>query len=386
MRTFSQLVGSTATTSAVSYPASFTTLSNNNSAANVAMGKELTNNTYRYLLQRYFDNERTLTMTTVGGMSLTLTGSLSIGATSATLTASWTYPTCTQLVNFSGAQQQSVLFTNGSASITWAQGLTATATTAISTVGVQNYSIPANVSKSKNVTINVGQLKYQPIFIQSIQEWDNINFLPYTSSIPNYAFIFNGTMRIYPVPSTTGNIITINYKTRVADMTFDDYSTGHIAAAGMVAGSTTVTGLVTNWNSSGGYPLGVDISSYGLYIRANPPFGDGIWYPITSFTSDTVLTLGLPVVSAPNITASTTYTIGQIPILQEDFHDMIVYGSLVTYYTAIVESPDKAKQFQGLYNLKLELLEDYAGTKQVNVDLGAEPTQVNPNLFIFGQS
>ncbi len=363
----------------------FGSLSQNTSSANLALGGQLTSDQYRYLVQKYFDNERTVTFSTIGGMDLTTTASITAGSTSATLSSSWTYITCTQLVTFSDGEQQNVLFTNGSTAISWQVGLNSTVTSSITTVGVQNYNIPANVSKISNDTINVGQLKYQPVFLKSIQEWDMVNFLPYTSDIPQYCFIYNGTLRVFPIPSTTGNIITFNYKTRVADLSFSDYSTGTLASSGMVAGSTTVTGLATSWSATGGFPLNTDISFYNLYIRANPPYGDGIWYPIYKFNSDTSLTLALPVVNAPNITSATTYTIGQMPVLSEDFHDMIVYGSLITYFSSIVSDPNKVKEFQALYDRKLNLLEDYAGSKNVSVDLGMEPQSVNPNLFIFGQ-
>lgn len=361
----------------------FTSLSNNTSDDNTALGKELINDQHRYLIQKYFDNERTVTTSTIGGMSLTLTAPLSIGATSATLAVAWAYPACTQLVNFSGGQRRSVLFTTGSAAITWQVGLSATATTAISTVGVQAYSIPANISKIKNDTINVGQLKYQPTPVMTRAEWDLINFLPYTSDIPNYFFIYDGKLEIFPIPSTTGNIITFNYKTRVADMTFEDYSTGTIDALGMVAGSTAVTGLTTSWVTTGLYPSLTNINYYNLNIRANPPHGDGIWYPISQFNSNTSLTLSVPVVNAPAISNTTTYTIGQLPVLSEDFHDLIVYMALKVYYSTIVRDTDKFKEFDSLCQTRLEMLEDYAGTKSVNVDLEAEPQAVNPNLFIY---
>lgn len=362
----------------------FTSLSNNTSTANVALGAQLINDQHRYLLQRYFDNERTVATSTVGGMNLTLTAPLSINAVSATLTSTWTYPTCTQLVNFSGAQQRSVLFTNGSATITWQVSLTATATTAISTVGVQAYNIPANISKIKNNTINIGQLKYQPTPVMTRAEWDMINFLPYTSDIPNYFFIYNGKLEIFPIPSTTGNVITFNYKTRVADLTFSDYTTGTLDALGMVAGSTSVTGLATSWLATGLYPANVNIDYYNLNIRANPPYGDGIWYPISQFNSNTSLTLSLPVINAPGISNTTTYTIGQLPILSEDFHDLIVYLALKIYYSTIVKDTEKFKEFDALCADRLQMLEDYAGTKSVNVDLESEPQAVNPNLFLYG--
>ena len=93
----------------------------------------------RYLIQKYFDNERTVTTSTVGSMKLTCTGSIAAGATSATLTVAWAYPTGSQLVNFSDQEQRTVLFTNGSAAITWAGALTGNVTSAISSYGFQAY-------------------------------------------------------------------------------------------------------------------------------------------------------------------------------------------------------------------------------------------------------
>lgn len=361
----------------------YTNLSNNTSTDNQALGQQLITDRYRDLMQKYFDNERTATTTTVGGMSLTLTGTLAIGAVSATLTAAWTYPTVQQLVNFSGGQQRTVTFTNGSAAITWSNALTATATTAISTVGVQGYRIPANISKVKDVTINVGQLKYLPVEIMTRREWDNVNYLPYTSDIVNYFFIYDKQINFFPIPSTTGNIITFNYKTRVSDLSFADYSVGTLAAAGMVAGSTTVTGLGTLWTTV--FPSGSTIGYDNLYIKANTPGGDGIWYQIRQINSDTTLTLETPVVNAPNITIATTYTIGQFPLLQEDFHDMLVWGALRIYFSSINLDSNKYKMFDEMYKDKLGLLEDYAGTKTaMSVDLGQQPMLVNSNLFIYG--
>lgn len=362
----------------------FTNLSNNTSSSNAALGAQLINDQHRYLIQKFFDNERTVSTSTVGGMSLTLTGALIAGATSATLSSSWAYPTCNQLVTFSDGEQRNVLFTSGSAAISWSVGLTDAVTSAISTVGVQFYNIPANVSKLKNDTIQIGQLLYQPKPIQTREEWDLVNFLPYTSDIPSYYYIYNGQLGIFPIPSTTGNVLTFNYQTRVADLSFADYSTGTIDTGGMVAGSVTVTGLATSWSTTGLYPLNTDISYYNLKIKAAPPNGDGIWYPIRRFNSNTSLTLELPIVNAPNITNTTAYTIGQFPLLQEDFHDMLVYGALKVYFTSIVADTNKYKEFDGLYQERLALLEAYAGTKSVQVDLGSEPQAVNPNLFLYG--
>lgn len=361
----------------------FTNLTNNTSANNTALGAQLINDQHRYTIQKFFDNERQVTTTTVGGMQLQATTSLSAGAVTATLTTIWAYPTATQLLTFSDGEQYQALFTNNSAAISWATPLQQNVTSTLSTVGVQDYNIPANVSKIKNNTINVGQLKYQPVPIMTRQEWDMVNFLPYTSDIPNYFFIYNGKLSIWPIPSTTGNVLTFNYQTRVADFTFNDYTTGNIASGGMVPGSVNVTGLATSWLTTGLFPANTNIGYYNLKLRANPPYGDGIWYPIREFLTDTTLVLDLPVVNAPNITNATTYTIGQFPLLEEDFHDMLVYGAAKTYYTSIVKDTDRYGEFDKLYEERVRLLEAYAGTKSVNVDLESEPQAINPNLFLY---
>jgi len=375
-----------------------TSLTQNISSTNQSLILQLLGDQHRYLIQRFFDNERTATTTTVGSSTATLTVAPAIGDTSATMTAAWTNPTGSQLVNFSSGEQRNVLFTNNSTALSWANALTQVATTAISNVGFQYYNIPANISKLVDNTINVGQLKFTVSPIQTRQEWDRINFLPYNSDIPRYAFIYGGTLGVFPIPSTTGNILTFNYKSRIPDFstaflfsdtsgaayiagqTTYDYQKGTISAA--TAGSTTVTGTSTSFNTTGKYPLNVDVSSYNLYLRIDQPYGDGIWYPIYKFTSDTAITLGLPMLTTLN-GSSATYSIGQMPVLTEDFHDMLVDGSLMRYYTNIVKDDDAYKKHKESYDIRHIMLEDYAGSKQVNVDLGDVPQQLNPNLYLY---
>lgn len=59
------------------------------------------------------------------------TGALSAGATTATLAATWAYPTGTYTCTFSDAETRSITFTNGNASISWAGGLTSACNTAL---------------------------------------------------------------------------------------------------------------------------------------------------------------------------------------------------------------------------------------------------------------
>lgn len=443
-KSFTQLVG---TTTAGAYPGSFTDLSQNNSTTNVSLGKVLINTQHRYYLQKYFDNERTYTTLTIGAEDIVLSATPTVGSTTGTLTVAWPDITCQQLVVFGNGEQRTVTFTQNSTNIFWQTGLygqlftttavisagatTATLSTAwdgttgaltayfsdgssksitftanstaiswtggitgsveasvrtfqpnttISTIGVQSYPIPSNVSKIKNNTITVGQLVYTPAPVQSIQEWTMLNALPYTSDIPNHFYIYNNQVNFWPIPSTSGNLISFNYQSRIADMTYADYSTGTITTA--TTGSNLVTGTTTAWVTTATFPTNYDLSYANVMLRIDPPTGDGLWYPIQRFTSGTALTLNSPIINANGVTAA-TYIIGQFPLLEEDFHDILVYSSLMIYYSSIVKDADKFKMYEELTKSREELMKAYLGTKSVNVDLGVQPIQSNPNLYIY---
>ena len=359
----------------------FTTLSNNDSAANTSLAGQLISDQHRYLIQKYFDNERTYTTLTVGPQDLEVTTNPLTGAKSAVLTAVWPYFTTSQLVVFESGEQRTVVFTQNSTAITWQSALSEDCDdVTISCVGVQSYPIPPQVSKIKNDTITIGQLVYTPAPVQSIQEWTQLNALPYTSDIPAYFYIYQNQVNFWPIPSSTGNVITFNYKSRVPDLSFSDYSTGTLS--GIAVGSTSITGVSTSWNSTGTYPLNTDLTFFNLFLKITPPSGEGIWYQIQSFQSNTALTLVQPIQSAPSSTAS-SYVIGQLPLLQEDFHDTIVYGALKIYYQTIITDANKYKMADAEYQSRLVLLEAYGGTKSVNVDLGSQPISNNPNLFLY---
>jgi len=428
----------------------YTNLSTNVTTDNDTLGGQLISDQHRYTIQKYFDNERIYTTVTIGAEDIVLNASPAVGDRTATLTVAWPDISCQQLVVFGSGEQRTVTFTqnsttiawqsplrgesftttdviaagatsatlstaweettgaltsyfsdgssksitytNGSTAITWAGGITGTVEasvrtyvtdTAISTVGVQAYPIPPQVSKIKNDTITIGQLVYTPAPIQSIQEWTMLNALPYTSDIPNYFYIYNNQVMFWPIPSSSGNLITFNYKGRVPDLSFADYSTGTLS--GITVGSNSITGVSTAWNTTGAYPLNTDLTFFNLFLKITPPSGEGIWYQIQSFQSDTALTLVQPIQTAPSSTAS-AYLIGQLPLLQEDFHDMLVYGALKIYFSSIVADTRKYGQYAAEYESRLKLLEAYGGTKSVNVDLGAHTIQNNPNLYLFARS
>jgi hypothetical protein len=362
----------------------FTTLSQNTTTANTTLAGTLLNDVHRYLLLKYFNNEQSFTMTTIGPQSLTITtSSLASGSTSAILSAAWPYISCQQLVVFSDGEQRTVFFTQGSTSIIWQSPTTAVQTSnAISCVGVQAYPMPANISKLKTASITIGQLVYVPYPVNSVQEWVKLNALPYTAAYPAYFFLYNNQLNFWPIPSNTGQIITLYAQINVPDLSYTDV-TGTIASSGMAIGSNIVTATGSPFSV---YPQSVDLTFTNLQLIAAPPYGDGLNYQIQNFTSNASATLKTPAVYAPNQGGSGTFTIGQYPLLDGNFHDAIVYGALRTYFSSISKDTDKASYFGGLYQEKIGQMDGYLSTKSVIVDLGTSPPALNPNLFLLAPS
>ena len=357
----------------------FTNLSNNTSTSNATLGAQLINDQHRYLLQKYFSNETTFSITTVGAQDLTLTGALSAGDISATLTTAWAYYTTKVQVTSSSGEIRMCNVISGSTSLTWDAPLTESATTAIEVGGLQYYPLPPNYSKLKSLTITVGNLKWTPKEILTLAEWNELNVFPYYSDIPNNFYIFPGgdhgaQVGIWPIPSTTGNVITFGYKFRVPDLSVEDYTTP--GAVTVTKGSAAVTATGTS------FPVTVNPQLESRWIKFAAPNGDNLWYQIANISSTTALTLYQPY-QGNTISGATagTYTIGQMPLLMEDFHDMLVYGALKIYYSSIKPDQKRAQEFKELYEERLKLLEEYSGGNTIDVNLARGPIGMNPNLF-----
>ena len=274
--------------------------------------------------------------------------------------------------------------------------------------------------------------------------------LPYNSDIPNYYFIYNGLVNIWPIPSSNGNLITYNYKFRVPDLNIPDYKTGTVSVPiGLVTSSSNLfggttgytnatsvattggsgTGATVNTQTQGGVILSISIDNPGTSYLVGDTLtitggdgtatftvastsgstnvtgsgttwtitqgpdeqrwiqftgGDQMWYQVKSVNSTTSLTLTAPYQGTVAVSGS-AYILGQMPVLYEDFQDLLVYRPLVIYFSTINKDIDKMRSFEGLYNEGISRMNDYIGQKSVNVDLGEPPQFINPNLFFFAQ-
>lgn len=335
---------------------------------------------------------------TVGLLFYTVS-SISAGATSATLATAWVAISGAYLVSFSDGSTKTVTLTQNATTMTWVGGLSGnvlgqfnTSTILNASIasigGVQFYPFPPNYSKLKDITITVGVLRWTLTEIRTREEWDNLNVFPYYASIPSKFFIYpggdkGGQIGIWPIPSTTGNVLTYNYKFRVPDLSIADYNTdtnnGTVTGAGTVTatnGSTAVTGASTV------FTITTNAQLESRWLRIPQPAGDNLWYQIASVNSVTSITLYQPY---QGVTVSgATYTVGQMPLIAEDFQDMLLWKSLQHYFTTIVDNPKKVDEYKDLYDRKMELLKKYSGTNTVNVNLSPKRAfRGNPNSYPY---
>jgi len=237
----------------------------------------------------------------------------------------------------------------------------------------QFYNLPPQVKELINVTVTIGSVKWIPKMSPSRQHWDSLNVIQFTQDMPAFFFVFNGQVGLFPTPSSSGNTITMNYKTRIKDLSQADYSTGTV---GITTATKVLTGSGTTWIKN----------MEDRWIRITEPTGDGQWYQIKTFTSTTSLTL-YNNYTGPTIASGATYTIGEMPIMPEDYQDLALYRALWIYYTSRVPSPEQAKVYKTMYDDGYAQLDAEFGQKTTDVALTDTDIPVyNPNLYVSSQT
>lgn len=238
------------------------------------------------------------------------------------------------------------------------------------------YNLPYDYDKLIAMTITIGSTQYISREVADKITWDYLNQnTQITSNIANYYFILNGQLLIWPIPSSSGNTITYTYRRKARDLSMADYTTGTVA---VTSGFTTVTGTGTTWRRG--------MVGQWLRITANntsdATSGDGEWYRIRAVSSTTSIILE-KAYSGPSV-AGGSYTIGEMPLLPENYHQMPVYQSAAWYWTAN-ENPAKAKMFQDLYDANMKQLRDDHLSKTTDDTINEIESGLmrNPNLYIL---
>lgn len=252
--------------------------------------------------------------------------------------------------------------------------LNKTDSTLTTTASTQFYRLPYDLAQVLTVTVAIGSFVYQPREAPSREFWQALNKTTYTSTYPEYYYVYDGQIGLWPTPSSTGNTVTIYYKRTVKDLSIGDYSTGSVVSVSN--GGTAVVGSGTSWTAK----------MAGRYIRITDSdtanTGDGFWYEIASVSSSTALTLVRPYGGTSISAGTAAYVIGQASLIPEDYQDLPVHKAVQVYFTSIQPEPARAKVYSDLYNQGYSEMvsQEAAPTISPVIDegFGVPP---NPNLY-----
>lgn len=255
----------------------------------------------------------------------------------------------------------------------------------LTTVASQaNYALPYDCDQVREVAVIVSGTRYTPRQVPNQEFWDDLNQTSYTSDIPEYWYSFAGSLYLWPTPASSGNTINVTQKSRVIDLSVADYTTGSILTA--TNGSTAIVGSATTFTAN----------MVGRYLRIDyangANTGDGLWYEIAGYTSATEITL-TRAYGGNSITAgSASYTIGQMPLLPEAFHDLPWLWAAGQYWmkeadqrgiSMLATHGDIGSAYSASTG-RVRLLEQAysAGSTDMVINDGGDQDIINPNLTI----
>ena len=119
--------------------------------------------------------------------------------------------------------------------------------------GQQMYPLPAQIDKFVNMTVLIGNVLWQPAVCSSRRMWDSLNVIQFLQEFPYFYYIWGGQVGIWPTPTNSTDLITINYKKRIVELNNPDVT-------GLSTGATISTNVSSQIAS---YALSSD--SYELY-------------------------------------------------------------------------------------------------------------------------
>lgn len=239
----------------------------------------------------------------------------------------------------------------------------------------QFVNLPYDVDLVESVFVTVSGNRHTPKLITSREEWDQLNYSTSpTSDTPQFAFVYNGQIGLCPTPSSSSNVISINAKVRVIDLSIADTT------------SLTITTLA-NASTALTTSSGLTVQMAGQWIRptysntANT--GDGQWYELSSVTNATTAVL-VRAYGGTSITAGTAAsTIAQMPLLPESFHDLPWVAAASDYWYKEADLK-RGAAFEKIYDKGIEALKSQytAHITDLVLEDGEPRGIINPNLTI----
>ncbi len=387
MRTFYSGVGGKPTDLLNLYLA----LSQNSKQSNIDLGSSLINDEHKKVLQDYFFNEKSFSITTVAGQesyplpynySKLKTGTMTIGnlrwnPTEVLSRRDW--DNLKTITNYQSDIPNNFFIYDGQFNLWPAPSSTGNTITFNYKIRVPDLTYTDYVTGTVSATDVRGVSAFNQLYGGSIG---------YTTATGVATTGGTGAGCTVNITCVNGVITSIAINLPGTGYSIGDtlHITGGDGTASFyvsnISQSTTITGAGTSWVTTlNGGQVG-SVLNLNLWLRISSPKGDGNWYQISSIQNDTTLTLINPYQGGA--TTGAAYTIGQMPLLLEDFQDIPVFQPLVYYFSTIQPNEAKATEFKDALKRGINMLDEYCGTKSLNVNLARPQVGENPNLY--GQS
>lgn len=283
-----------------------------------------------------------------------LTASPILGATTATLSASWTLPTGTYQILFSDGENILASMTNSSTAVALQHQIIGTPNYPLAlTAAPATGATTATLTSAFTLTSGTYQMTFSDGEIINVTLTNSSTAVTFQSAVagtPNSVVTINN--------ASGGNIVNIT--TAISFRT--------------AQGGDIVTGSGTTWTSN----------MVGYLFQVDQPSGDAFPYVINQVYSTTILALNTQYTGAAITSGSATYTIGQISIIPTAYQLYPVYRSTERYYSIELKDPELKKEFgEDADKLFAQLMSDM-GNKDtdptVQDDFGTPI--INPNLAI----
>jgi len=319
------------------------TLARDNTAGSRDKFKGLINRAYTQVIPRKEDWSPLIASSSISCSAKYITGTVAITAGSTAITGTGT----TWVTGMTGRK----IKINGNDNVytfTWTAATTGTISPAlsgannISGAGYTLYDDDYSMASDFDRLLSGGSLyRYRsgrPFVIPEVSErtWRD-EFVNGTSDetmrcrLRGFDTSLNRVVEVNPAPNTAISL-QYDYIKFLSPMT--EYNTGYITT--LANGAAAVTGSGTDFD---GY--GSTSSIYYLRIDRDGIGDSSVWYKVSSFDSDTGITLASNYNGTSIASATETYTISMIPLLPYNFHDWMIYSAAIE---SAVDSEDPAVQ------------------------------------------
>lgn len=362
-------------------------LSQNTTQANIDVGSSMINDEHKKLLQKYFFNERSVTIATVAGQqfyplpfnySKLKTGTTTIGNlkwTPTEILSRKDWDNLNTITNYTSDIPNNFYIWNNQFGLWPTPSSTGQILSFNYQIRVPDLTFTDYTTGTVSATNTGGVTSTSNLFGGSTS---------YTTTSNVTTTGGSGTGCTVDTTCTNGVITSIIVHTagtnyQIGDILFISGGDGTATfTVNNISQSATITGSGSSWKTTfiGGAGITQNLN---LWIRITAPSGDNNWYQIKSIESDTSLTLINPYQGETCSGAS--YSIGQMPLLLEDFQNLIIYQPLITYFSTIQPNEAKASEFKNMRQEGIRMMDEYCGTKSLNVNLARPAVGENPNLY-----